>query len=593
MDPLVTIAITSYNYGHHIADAIRSALSQTYRNVEVLVLDNASTDNSLAVIRTFSDDRLRVIERPQNIGIQRNHNDAIREARGEYIVFLSADDMLAPTLVAEMISFRRLHPQVDIVYASAIIMDPAGIFQYYFDHPSFDGADSYEGRHEFGSLLTRDSCMYLPTILFPRAIFDELGLLDEELEIVLDYEYGIRMASAGKRFAFVSTPGALIRFHGENRSGVKNFVKTGKQLREFSTLLHRYTQPKYHQQLAGWGLELNAMLDRKIAEIGDLFPQDLAQLLPELQPHIDKARASIADVPAVGDSVLDGRGCISVIVPFRGRIGPFQRALESLAKQRYTNWEAVVVCDAVFDPSSVIASSRLQERVRVVRARTAHGPAAIRNLGIGCAQGEIICYLDEDNRFAPGYLERIAAAFRDPRVMVTAGAASVTVFAHASALRSADVLAGVTSGFKVSRTSNSLPLNAVAHRRSCFARAGRFNPGLTVLEDWEFLLRLNSAFEVTPVEGSACDIGVDVHLQGHHLFGRRNSAVWNEFVARLQDIYNAYAPCDQREADSRTAYVRSLQDIVKEGVNSPGKPDEVLRFVLGLMGTRDAARVSA
>ena len=97
--PLVTIVITSYNYGRTVGEAIASALGQSYENIEVLVLDNASTDDSVEVTRAIRDPRLRIVARKSNIGIQKNHNDGIARARGEYVVFLSADDLLLPNLV--------------------------------------------------------------------------------------------------------------------------------------------------------------------------------------------------------------------------------------------------------------------------------------------------------------------------------------------------------------------------------------------------------------------------------------------------------------------------------------------------------------
>lgn len=593
MDPLVTIAITSYNYGRHVGEAIRSALAQTYRNLEILVLDNASTDDSLEVIRSFDDERIRLIARPENIGIQKNHNDAIRQCRGEYIVFLSADDMHLPTLVEDMMTFRRLNPQVDVVYGSAIIMDARGKMLYYFDHGSFDGAESYEGRNEFANLLVRDSCMYLPTILFPRAVFDELGLLDEELEIVLDYEYAIRMAGAGKRFAFTAKPGALIRFHGENRSGVKNFVKTGKQLREFGTILERYTQPKYHRQLAGWRTELDKMLDLKIAEIGQAFPDDYRRMLSDLQPYVDRARASIAKVPDIGQDVLDGNGLISVIIPFNGRVGPLQRALESLAAQTYGRWEAIVVCDSAADPSGVVRWMGLGDRARVARLRNPHGVSAARNLGIGCARGEILCYLDDDNRFDPGYLQSIAQAFADPNVHVTvARTRLVLMLANGDRLKAVETDCGLDPGGVLSLVSDKLPINAVAHRRSCLARAGRFGYSLPVLEGWEFLIRMSRAFAFTPVDAT-CEVCVDVHLQGHFLLGRRDSAGWNEYAGRVQAIYNAVPVRSQDETARRGAYAAALQGIIQKGVNSAGNVDGVAEFALSLMGARETAVVRA
>jgi O-antigen biosynthesis protein len=581
-EPLVTIVITSYNYGKYVADAISSALAQTYRNIEVLVLDNASTDNSLEVIRSFSDERLRVIARTENVGIQRNHNDAILEARGDYVVFLSADDMLMPTLVEDVLDYRRVHPDIDIVYASVCIVNKDLTIAEYFDHQQFDAADSYMGRNEFANLLTRDSCMYLPTVLFPREIFNELGLLDETLTVILDYEYDIRMASAGKRFGFIAKPEALIRFHGENRSGVTAFVKSGAQLREFCILLERYTQPKYHQQLAGYRSELHAMVERKIAEIGAPYPAELEAMKEELAPYVMRARASIAAVPQIGDDVLAGKGLISAVIPFGGRMGPLIRALSSLKAQTYERWEAVVVCDGTPDPEAVVAHLGLQDRVRVTRMRrNGRGPGAARNAGLGEINGEIITYLDDDDKFAPNYFAELARMFVDPSTEVTIGRANYEVIG-----RSGSAVAEMTAGGEsaISLVANRVPLGAVAHRRYCLAQTGLFRADAPALEDWEFLLRLTKAFPPRRLEAEAYIVCLDEMLDRQYIFGRRTSEQWSQYASVLQGIYNAYPASDESDRQQRAVFQQRLQEIVQKGVNAIGKPTEILQFAAELSG---------
>jgi glycosyltransferase involved in cell wall biosynthesis len=579
-EPLVTIVITSYNYAAYVESAVRSALSQSYKKLEVLVLDNASTDNSLEVIRSIHDERLRVVARPENIGIQKNHNDGIRQATGDFVLFLSADDQLLPTLVEDLLEYRRVHPDIDIVYASAIIASQSGELINYFDHPSFDGAESYYGRNEFASLLTRDSCMYLPTILFPRAIFDELGMLDESLEIVLDYEYGIRMASAGKRFGFMARPGAIIRFHGENRSGVKSFVGSGKQLREFSTLLERYSKPKYRQALAGWRAELMKMIDTKIKEFADFFPAEFEAQRPQNDPFVHRARESVAEVPDASDESLSGHARISVIIPFNGRVGFLQRALRSLQAQTYDNWEAIVIVDRAADPSDLIRLMALEDRVRVSRLRSLQGVSAARNLGLGGVAGEIVAYLDDDNRFAPDYLSVVAEAFRDPLTHATIANSRVLITREDGAVF---LTADLPTRADVSNVSNVVPLNAIAHRRSALAAIGRFHPGMTAMEDWEFLLRLNRVNRLKPIDATV-EICVNALPGEHHLFGRRDNNGWNEVMSRIADIHRAYQPRSQSEEAARNVYMASLEKIVNRGMAGIGKPDEMLAFVLGVDG---------
>lgn len=585
-DPLVTIVITSYNYGAYVGDAIRSALGQTYPNIEVLVLDNASTDDSLEVIGSFSDERLRVVVQPQNVGIQRNHNDGFRLARGEYVLLLAADDMLFPSLIEDMLAYRRANPDVDIVYASVAIADRDGKITHYFDHPSFDGADSYVGRNELASLLTRDNNMYLPTTLFSRKLLDEMGLLDESLEIVLDYEYDLRLAGAGKKFGFFSKPEALIRFHGQNRSGVARFVKSGKQLREFCTLLERYTQPRYHRFLAGYRAELRSMIERKVAEIQVPFPREFEELRSELEPYVLRALASIDTVPAVGEDTLRGEGLISVIVPYAGRLGALQRALASLAAQDYPNWEGIIVVDGASDPAGLIAAMGMDDRMRIARtSRIATGPGAARNIGLMGARGEIVTYLDEDNRFELGYLAAVAAEFANPDVCVTVGRSRLAVVAdNGDVHRVFETDFGTLADGNVSWVSNRLPLNAIAHRRFCVSPTVLFHRGLNVLEDWEFLIRLNRSYPFKRLDGPACVLCFDVKLDGHQVYGRRTSAQWSEFATRLQDVYNAYPPRNDRERQLRAGYAAGLQGVIQRGVNGLGNPDEVANFVLALAG---------
>ena len=90
---LVTIAVLNYNYRRFVAQAIESALAQTWRDLEVVVVDNGSTDGSLDAIRPYAD-RVRIIEIPHNIGQGHGYNACIEAARGEWLVWLDADDLL-------------------------------------------------------------------------------------------------------------------------------------------------------------------------------------------------------------------------------------------------------------------------------------------------------------------------------------------------------------------------------------------------------------------------------------------------------------------------------------------------------------------
>lgn len=116
-DPLVTIAIPTFNRATWLRDCVRLALNQSYPHFEVLVSDNASTDETALVLGQFNDERLRVVRQPKNIGATANWNACVAQARGDYIVFVPDDDRIAPWLLERCLSLIRREPELPIVMA--------------------------------------------------------------------------------------------------------------------------------------------------------------------------------------------------------------------------------------------------------------------------------------------------------------------------------------------------------------------------------------------------------------------------------------------------------------------------------------------
>ncbi len=125
--PLVTIAIPTFNRATLLKACVTAALSQTYGNFEVVVSDNASTDDTSEVLSAFSDTRLRVIRQDTNIGLLPNWNACLAAAKGEYFILIPDDDTAAPWLVERCISVTQGHHELPIVVAlSNYCLDPFG-----------------------------------------------------------------------------------------------------------------------------------------------------------------------------------------------------------------------------------------------------------------------------------------------------------------------------------------------------------------------------------------------------------------------------------------------------------------------------------
>lgn len=114
--PFVTIGIPTFNRAPLLKDCIALALSQSYPNFEILVSDNASTDETAEVLNQFTDPRLRVVRQSQNIGLLPNWNACLAEAKGEYTVFVSDDDKIEPWLLERCIAVVEAE-KVDVVIA--------------------------------------------------------------------------------------------------------------------------------------------------------------------------------------------------------------------------------------------------------------------------------------------------------------------------------------------------------------------------------------------------------------------------------------------------------------------------------------------
>ncbi|WP_313348912.1 glycosyltransferase [Empedobacter sp.] len=119
----VTIGIPTYNAEKFIVNTINSVLAQTYTNFELIITDDGSTDNTLALLKNISDSRIIIISDGQNKGISCRLNEQISLAKGKYFIRMDADDIMFKERVEKQISFLENNPQVDVIGSSVVIID--------------------------------------------------------------------------------------------------------------------------------------------------------------------------------------------------------------------------------------------------------------------------------------------------------------------------------------------------------------------------------------------------------------------------------------------------------------------------------------
>jgi glycosyltransferase involved in cell wall biosynthesis len=184
--PLVSVVIPTYNYGRYLAQALDSALAQTYPHVEVIVVDDGSTDDSAAVATKYGSP-VRWY-RQQNQGVSAARNRGIQEAKGELVAFLDADDAWHPDKLARQVALL-LKPAVGLVYTGLHYIDAAGDIL----------ATDLSGRR--GRVLREHALLRGATVLaggstalVRRGCFERAGLFDPDLTTSADWDMWRRIA---------------------------------------------------------------------------------------------------------------------------------------------------------------------------------------------------------------------------------------------------------------------------------------------------------------------------------------------------------------------------------------------------------------
>jgi len=122
-NPDISVCIATYNYGRFLKECLDSILKQSVSNYEVVVCDNFSTDNTLEVVNSYNDPRIKFFQQRENVGPQRNFNQAIKLARGKYVKLMCADDVLLPGVLEEQFDILEINPRVGVVSCDMLIAD--------------------------------------------------------------------------------------------------------------------------------------------------------------------------------------------------------------------------------------------------------------------------------------------------------------------------------------------------------------------------------------------------------------------------------------------------------------------------------------
>ena len=187
-----------YNAERHLREAVNSILCQTFTDFEFLAIDDGSTDGSAAILGSYTDPRLRVVENPRNLGLTATLNWGLEIARGEYVARMDADDVSLPERLARQVAFLDANPQIGIV---GVWAEAFGDARFKIPHP----ADAETIRAK----LLFDSALVHPAVLMRRALLETHSLRYQPLGHFEDYELWQR---AARLFPLANVPETLFRY---------------------------------------------------------------------------------------------------------------------------------------------------------------------------------------------------------------------------------------------------------------------------------------------------------------------------------------------------------------------------------------------
>jgi glycosyltransferase involved in cell wall biosynthesis len=215
--PKISIITPSYNQGDYIESAIQSVLAQNYPNLEHIVLDNCSTDQTLDVLKQY--DHLTWRSAPDQ-GQSDALNQGFQMATGEIIGWLNADDKYLPDCFQKVVERFTHASESDIVYGDYRWINQAG--------------EVFQNRREIDFdlfILKYLHVLYIPTTstFFRRKVFDQSNFLDPSLRYAMDYEFFLRLAQNRYQFSHIPAYLADFRWHSENKSTIASKQQIAEQ----------------------------------------------------------------------------------------------------------------------------------------------------------------------------------------------------------------------------------------------------------------------------------------------------------------------------------------------------------------------------
>ncbi len=249
-NPLVSILIPTYNRANYLCWAIDSALAQTYRNIEIIVHDDASTDDTPQILTKYrSNPRIRLIRTRTNHSMIGGWNYIQSKAKGEYIKFLGSDDLLEPNCVSELIRAMTRYPQASLITSRRKFIDQDGkiVKTLGFGHKDMV-VDGPEHAHWILTSIRENKIGEPAAVLYRTKLVKQAGGFDPTFSQFADFEYWLRLLQFGD---LVYVHKSLCSFRSHESSNTSAAVRDGRFITEIFELIDKYYDNPHYAKIFG------------------------------------------------------------------------------------------------------------------------------------------------------------------------------------------------------------------------------------------------------------------------------------------------------------------------------------------------------
>ncbi|QXE20237.1 glycosyltransferase [Clostridium sp. 001] len=234
--PLVSVCIPVYNGEKYIKYTIDSVINQTYKNLEIIICDNCSTDDTVKIVESYNDKRIKLYNNESNIGYTNNVNKCAELSNGKYIKYVYADDTIDKNCIQEMVTVMEKNPDVTLCGVNFChINEKNEVISEPILHMN---SEKYPSKVFFKALVINGNIVGCPSnVMIRKKSFKSIGLFSQEFKYVGDYNVWIKLCKLGNYY-FINRKYMYIRTHGKSLTNQQ--ISKIVRVREFYYLLDKY-----------------------------------------------------------------------------------------------------------------------------------------------------------------------------------------------------------------------------------------------------------------------------------------------------------------------------------------------------------------